>query len=148
MLRIFIILGIILTPAIVQSAEKFSATNTYITESRLWPTDDKSGYWMIEFSGVSQVTTGPIDTMAVECHGAGFWGASGLDGNGICLHGVGDDTFILRFDTNSPNNTWRILSGTGKYSELTGNGVATTEKLPGNRRISTLEGEVSLSHSE
>lgn len=144
MLKILIVLGITLSPAIGQAAEKFTATNTYVTESKAWPTGEKSGYWMVKFTGVSQVTAGPIDTMAVECHGAGFWGASGLDGNGICVHGVGDDTFILRFDTNSPKNTWQILTGTGKYLGLTGSGTATTKKLPGNRRISKLDGEVSL----
>jgi len=144
MLKILIILGTTLSPAIGQAAEKFTATNTYVTESRAWPTGEKAGYWMGKFTGVSQVTAGPINTMAVECHGAGFWGASSLEVDGICIHGDGDDTFILRFETNSPANTWQILTGTGKYLGLTGSGTATTEKLPGNRRISKLEGEVIL----
>ncbi len=131
-----------LTPVTVLAADAFKATNTYVTETQAWPVDEASGYWMVAFEGVSQVIEGPIDTMAVECHGAGFWGPEGLNGNGICLHGEGDDTFILRFDNKPSGNTWEILSGTGKYQGLSGNGTAVTERLPGNRRISKLVGEV------
>jgi len=148
MFRILIVSGLLLTPFMAQSAENFTATNTYVTESKVWPTGEKAGYWIVKFSGVSQVTEGPVDTSAVECHGAGFWGASGANGSGICIHGTGDDTFILRFDTGSPENTWQILSGTGKYSGLTGKGTAATEKLPGNRRISKLVGKVSRGNQD
>ena len=138
----FIMLAI--APIAAQAEDKFKATNVYVSESKAWPIDQSTGYWMVEFHGVSQVSEGPIDTLAVECHGAGFWGAEGLDGNGICIHGEGDDTFMLRFDSKPDGNTWAILSGTGKYHSLTGSGTALTEALPGNRRISKLEGNVNL----
>jgi len=143
-MKTFIALVLTLAPMAAPAAEKFAATNTYVTESQTWPVDDTSGYWMVAFKGVSQVTEGPVETMAVQCNGAGFWGPDGLDGNGICVHGDGDDTFILRFDSQPGGNTWEILSGAGKYEGLTGAGTAVTEALPGNRRISRLTGEVSL----
>lgn len=133
-----------LVPMAASAAEKFEATNTYVTETQLWPVDESSGYWMVKFQGVSQVTEGPIESMAVECHGAGFWGSKGLAGNGICMHGDGEDTFILRFDTEPNGNTWQILSGSGRYQDLSGAGTAITEALPGNRRITKLVGDVTL----
>ncbi|KMW59090.1 hypothetical protein AIOL_004071 [Candidatus Rhodobacter oscarellae] len=140
----FIAIVLAMAPMAVHAGESFQATNTYVTESKAWPVDQATGYWMVAFEGVSQVTEGPIDTMRVECHGAGFWGPGGLDGGGICIHGEGDDTFILRFDSKPDGNTWTILSGTGKYQGLTGSGTAVTEALAGNRRISELVGDVSL----
>ncbi len=146
MIKPLIALGIALLPLAGASAEEFAATNTYVTETQTWPTGEKDGYWMVKFSGVSQVLAGPVETMAVECNGAGFWSAEGIVGNGICVHGSGEDTFVLRFDNKPGSNTWEILSGTGRYVTLTGSGTATTEKLPGNRRISLLGGEVSLAN--
>jgi len=140
------ILALALLPTVGLAAEKFTATNYYVTESHTWPTTQKTGYWMVRFTGVSQVSQGPVETLGVECNGAGFWGADGISGNGICVHGTGDDTFVLRWDTQpgATENTWRILGGTGKYENLQGQGTATTQRLPGNRRISRLEGEVQL----
>ena len=144
MIKPLIALGIVLLPVAAASAEEFAATNAYVTETKAWPITTKDGYWMVRFEGVSQVTKGPIETMAVECNGAGFWGAEGIVGNGICVHGSGEDTFILRWDADGPSRTWEILSGTGKYATLTGSGTATTKKLAGNRRISKLAGTVNL----
>lgn len=146
MIKPLIALGIALSPVAVASAEEFAATNTYVTETKTWPTGEKDGYWMVKFTGVSQIAKGPIETMAVECNGAGFWSAEGIVGTGICVHGSGEDTFVLRFDNKPGSNTWRILSGTGKYIGLTGSGTATTKKLPGNRRVSVLNGDVNLAN--
>ena len=142
----FIAILLSIAPMAAQAEENFKATNTYVTETKAWPVDQTTGYWMVAFKGISQVIEGPIDTMGVECHGAGFWGPEGLEGNGICVHGEGDDTFILRFDSQPSGNTWTILSGTGKYLGVSGAGTAVTEALPGNRRISRLAGKVTLSN--
>jgi hypothetical protein len=143
-MRTLCALGLALLPIAAQAADNFTATNTYVADTQTWPIDKNTGYWTVTFNGVSQVTEGPIDTMAVECHGAGFWGPEGIVGGGICLHGSGDDTFILRFDNAPDGNTWEIQSGSGKYKSLSGTGTAVTERLAGNRRISVLVGEVSL----
>ncbi|MEP1208437.1 MAG: hypothetical protein ABJM29_10615 [Rhizobiaceae bacterium] len=145
MMKHFVAILLAVAPMSAQAGEVFKATNTYVTETQAWPVDQKSGYWMVAFKGISQVTEGPVDTMGVECHGAGFWGDDGLKGNGICVHGEGDDKFTLRFETQPTGNSWTILSGTGKYKALTGAGTAVTEALPGNRRISKLVGEVTIS---
>ena len=146
MRKLLISLAICMAPTLVHAGEKFAATNYYVTETKAWPTQEKAGYWMVKFSGVSETTAGPVGTLPVECNGAGFWSKTGATGNGICIHGSGDDTFILRWDATpgSKPNSWKILSGKGKYKGLTGQGTAITEKLPGNRRISKLVGEVKL----
>ncbi len=127
----------------VSAGEKFTATNYYVTDTKTWLTGEKTGYWMAKFSGVSQVLQGPVDTLAVE---SGYWGAGGVSGNGICVHGTDEDTFVLRFEAREgvKANSWRILSGRGKYQGLVGEGTATTNKLPGNRRVSKLTGEMEI----
>ena len=146
MKKFMFILALAMAPSTVFAGEKFAATNYYVTESKTWPTGEKAGYWMVKFAGVSEVSQGPIDTLAVECNGAGYWGAGGVTGNGICVHGTGDDTFVLHWqaDKGAKANAWKILSGKGNFKGLTGQGTATSKKLPGNRRISKLEGEVEL----
>ena len=146
-LRSILALALLASTASAASAgEKFAATNYYVTETKTWSTGEKTGYWMAKFTGVSQVSQGPVDTLSVECNGAGYWGTGGVSGNGICVHGTGDDTFVLRFDVRegAKDNSWTILSGSGKYQGLVGSGTATTEKLPGNRRISKLIGELEF----
>ena len=115
MKRHLFIMALALAPTTVLAGEKLVATNYYVTETQTWPTAEKAGYWMVNFQGVSEVSQGPLDTLAIECNGAGFWSAGGLSGNGICVHGSGDDTFVLRWDVKkgSKVNSWRILSGKG-----------------------------------
>ena len=133
---IFALTATVLMTVGVEAGEKFVAM----------PINEKSGYWIVKFEGISNVSSGPVDTMAVSCDGAGFWGADGVKGQGICVHGAGDDTFTLRWEAapGAVENQWQILSGKGKYLNLTGQGVAKTQKLPGNRRITSLEGELEL----
>ncbi len=133
-------------PVQANAAEKFVATNFYVTNTKASSIDDNSGYWVVTFEGISKVSAGPIDTMAVTCDGSGFWNAKGTSGQGICVHGVGEDTFTLRWEAEpgAGENKWQILAGKGKYLNITGQGIVTTQKLPGNRRISTLQGEVEL----
>ncbi len=146
MRKLLITLAICMAPTLAHAGEKFAATNYYVTETKAWPAGEKAGYWMVKFSGVSETTAGPVSTLSVECNGAGFWGRDGVSGTGICVHGTGDDTFILRWQANPGGkaNNWTILSGKGKYKGIAGAGTATTKKLPGNRRISKLIGEVEL----
>ncbi|NNF79761.1 MAG: hypothetical protein HKN05_17190 [Rhizobiales bacterium] len=146
MRKVLITLAICLAPTLVHAGENFAATNYYVTETKAWPTGEKAGYWMVKFSGVSETSAGPIATLPVECHGAGFWSKEGVGGDGICTHGSGDDTFILRWEAipGAKSNNWKILSGKGKYAGITGKGAANTKKLTGNRRISKLVGEVEL----
>ena len=128
------------------AAETFTATNYYVTSTEALPIDKKSGHWSLTFDGISEVSAGPVDTMAVTCRGSGFWSAKGVSGQGYCVHGSGDDTFTLRWEAvaGASENRWQVLAGTGKYSTLKGQGIAKTQKLAGNRRITTLQGEVTL----
>ena len=146
MRKFLVVLAICLNSSLALAGEKFAATNYYVTETKAWPTGEKAGYWMVKFSGISETTAGPIASLPVECHGAGFWGKASVSGNGICVHGSGNDTFIVRWEAipGGKSNTWKIQAGKGKYAGITGEGTATTKKLPGNRRISKLAGEVTL----
>ena len=77
MKKLLLILAMGLTPTATLASERMAATNYYVTETKTWPTAEGAGYWMVEFTGISQVTKGPLDTAAIECNGAGFWGAEG-----------------------------------------------------------------------
>lgn len=139
---IFTITATVLMAVGADAGEKFVATNYYVTKTNAMPIDEKSGFWIAKFEGISNVSSGPVDTMAVSCDGAGFWDINGVSGQGICVHGTDDDTFTLRWEAlpGAVENQWEILSGKGKYLNLTGQGIAKTQKLSGNRRITTLEG--------
>jgi hypothetical protein len=89
---------------------------------------------------------GPLGTGPSECHGAGFWDENGSWGEGICVHGDGDDTRTVHWkrDKGQKVGQWTNLLGTGKFAGITGGGSYTTTSLPGNRHISEWDGEVTL----
>ncbi len=142
----WLVLSLALLPSTALAGEKVAGTNYYVTEALTVPFDETSGYWRVDFSGVGEVTEGPLETSAVTCHGAGYWDEKGPYGDGVCIFGVGEDTFIWRFEAKqgSKANRWAIVGATGKYAGITGSGTATTQRLPGKRRITHWEGEIEL----
>lgn len=146
MKHVFPMLALVLAPASALAAEKVVLTNYYVTDTRTYPTGEKTGYWEVTFTGISEATAGPLDTMPIECHGAGYWGAEGPWGDGMCVSGAGDDLIFWLWEApkGGEANTWEIVGGTGKYAGITGAGTARSETLSPNRRVSYLEGEVSL----
>jgi hypothetical protein len=137
---------LLLFPFTAFAGEKVKGTNFYVTDVQNWETGDGTGYWIFHGEGVSNSMEGPLGTNALECHGAGFWDKEGSWGEGICVHGAGDDTRISSWKRGKGEKVgqWKILSGTGKYVGMTGQGSYTPTSLPGNRHMSEWEGEITL----
>ena len=147
MQRLMLFLVLLLIPLTAIAGEKVSGTDFYVVDEQSWETGDGSGYWMWHGKGVSQIHEGPLETVAVECHGAGFWDNDGSWGEGICVNGAGDDTRMLHWKTEKSQKMmgqWKILSGTGKYAGITGGGTYKDQNLPGGRSLTEWEGEVTL----
>ncbi len=147
MQRLMLFLVLLLIPLTAIAGEKVSGTDFYVVDEQSWETGDGSGYWMWHGKGVSQIHEGPLETVAVECHGAGFWDNDGSWGEGICVNGAGDDTRMLHWKTEKSQKMmgqWKILSGTGKYAGITGGGTYKDQNLSGGRSLTEWEGEVTL----
>lgn len=148
MRHITLILAIFLFPLTAVAAEKVKGTNYMIVESQGWPTGNSAGYWMMNATGVTQYTLGPMGPGATECHGAGNWGADGNEGEGICVHTEADGTrtSLWKIGKGEAIGHWEIVSGTGKYVGITGQGTYKSMKLPNGRVISEFEGDITLAN--
>ncbi len=135
-----------LSPLSSMAGESVSGQNYLVLDNQAWPTGEQSGFYLFNGSGVSNVTNGPTETGAIECHGSGFWSPEGSRGEGICLHGAGDDTYTstYKIGLGASNGQWKILGGTGKYAGISGEGTYIPNPLPGNRAISNWQGEITL----
>lgn len=128
------------------AAEKVKGTNFYSVDQENWQTGEKSGYWMWHGRGVSRSLEGPLETTTVECHAAGFWDAEGSWGEGICVHTSGEDTFTShsKRDKGQELGQWKMLSGTGQFAGLSGQGTYKLKQLSETAAMSDWEGEVTL----
>ena len=136
---------VLIYPPLALAGEQIEGTNYYIDRGKQWSTGDQSGYWISDNKGVSDITTGPLEPVAVECHGGGFWDAGGVWGEGICIYGEGDDTYIMAFQLQKgQDSTWRFVHGSGKYAGITGSGTFNTSRLGASRRVTHWKGEVEL----
>ena len=126
--------------------EKVAGTNYFVGETKSFPTGEKTGYFINHSPGISRSTTGPLGTVPIDCHGAGYWDETGAGANGICLAGGGDDTWTLSWERAKGTNdgTWKIISGKGKFAGMTGQGTYSNTTVSANRSISDWEGEVTL----
>jgi len=131
-------------PAI--AGEKVTGTNYMVVDQQSWKTGDKTGYWMMHATGVSETVGGNLGRSAVECHGAGYWGAGGPWGEGICVHGTGDDTRTSTWKRGKGQEpgVWKFIGGTGKFKGITGEGTYMPTNLPGKRIVSDWKGEINL----
>ena len=128
------------------AGEKVKGTNFFNVDQENWQTEEKAGYWIWHGRGVSHSLEGPLETTSLECHGAGFWDAEGSWGEGICLASSGEDTRTSRWkrDKGQEFGQWEILSGTGKYAGITGQGTYKSTRLSDTSSMSEWEGEVTL----
>ncbi len=146
MKRLMMFLVLLLFPLTAIAGEKVSGTDFYVVDEQNWETGDGSGYWMWHGKGVSQVREGPLETTAVECHGAGFWDKDGSWGEGICVDTAEDGTRTVQWkrDKGQEVGQWKVLSGTGKSAGITGGGTYKNQPSASGYSISTWEGEVTL----
>ena len=148
MLRSLLVSVVLFAPQSLTAAEKVSVTNYYVVNLEEVPAGEDV-FWKEDNYGTYTVDEGPIDAGFVRCVGSGFGGPSGINGGGVCVYGVDEDTFTMRWSVVSFGlNQWQIVSSTGKYSGMTGSGTTKTRvaskylALP--HRISDWEGEVTL----
>ncbi len=92
MKRLMLLMVLLFFPLTAIAGEKISGMNFFVVDDQSWETGDGAGYWIWHGTGVSQVNEGPLETDAIECHGAGFWDKDGSWGEGICVQTAGDDT--------------------------------------------------------
>jgi len=139
------------------AGEMISGTNNYVTEERTWKTGDVSGYYMYDSTGNFEAQSGTIPNGPVECHGAGFWTAEEINGEGICIFGEAPNRWTVAFvmdphnqfsaqtaETYRRRGTWTVVSGTGKYVGITGSGNFVTGPVVDGRKTTQWEGEVEL----
>ena len=144
-----LVLFLMLSPITSFAGDTAKGTNFLVLDNQSWPTGEKSGFYVFSGKGVTKAIEGPIETIAVECHGSGFWDQNGSRGEGICLHGTGDDTYTSSYkrEIGQSSGQWIIIegTGTGKYAGISGEGTYTSEQVPGGRLVSTWDGVISLS---
>jgi len=146
MKRFALYLVLALIPQTALAAEKVTGTDFFVVEQEDWETGDDAGFWIWHGKGVSQPHTGPLESEAIDCHGAGFWDDDKYWGEGICVHGEGDDTRTSSWKKakGEERGQWKILTGTGKYEGMTGQGTYKSTPLAGDYQVSEVEGEITM----
>ena len=135
------------------AGERVSATNFYVVKQEQIPAGNGSVFWTEDNVGTFTVKEGPIDPGFARCIGSGFGGPGGVEGDGICVYGEGEDTFTMKWKiVGVGSNEWKIVTATGKYAGMTGSGTTKTRvdakflKLA--HRISDWEGEINLPNQD
>ncbi len=91
---------------------------------------DDGGFYYQDSESYTEVLEGPFEDGPSRCLGSGFYFEDGTnDIGGICIYGVGTDTFTIKWIAGAQGaaNTWTVVSGTGKYDGMTGEGIATNQ---------------------
>ncbi len=143
-LAIFFALLLVSHPAF--AGEKVKGTNFLVVDQQTWQTGEGSGYWMYQGKGVQQTLEGLPGAGPLECSGAGYWDKEGSWGEGISVYGAGENTRVTSWkqDKGQKAGKWKILSGTGTYAGMTGDGTYVSTSLAGGRSMSEWEGEIEL----
>lgn len=126
---VFGLVGIGLLSATCAAAqEAIELNNIYpINEERFQLPD--SIYFTQDNLGYFEVIAGPFEEGPARCIGGGFGQQNGMNSiAGICIFGEGEDTFTMTWKAGEQGaaNRWIIVSGTGRYDGMTGQGIATT----------------------
>ena len=146
MKRLTLYLVLVLLPVTALAGEKVKGTDFFVVDEQSWKTGNNTGYWIWHGKGVSQPLSGPFESEVIECHGAGFWDKDDSWGEGICMHGSGDDTRTTGWkrDKGQKVGQWKILTGTGKFEGITGQGTYKPTPLARDYHVAEIEGEVTL----
>lgn len=145
-LACFVFAALIALP--VFAGERIAGTNSYVLNEEIWSLQTMN-YWRQDNYGTFTVTEGPIDPGFVQCIGAGFGEARGVRGEGICIFGIGEDTFTWAWQANPGEpNTWQVIDATGKYKGMRGEGTAisriASEFMARQHRVTSWQGEITL----
>ena len=146
MKRFALYLVLALIPQTALAAEKVKGTDFFVVDLQDWETGDNAGYWIWHGKGVSHPHAGPFESEIIDCHGAGFFDKDVSWGEGICIHGEGDDTRTSSWkrEKGQKMGQWKILSGTGKYQGTTGQGTYKPTSLAGDHQVTEMEGVITM----
>jgi len=142
----------ILFPLQLLASERVVGVNTYVRKVDSWPLDPGGSgamYWRQDHYGSFKMLEGPMGSGVAECIGAGFAGASGVRGDGICLYESSEGTFTMTWKAEPGEMTkWKIVSGTGKLEGIKGQGFTKSRVLSEYVALqhyeSIWEGEITL----
>lgn len=149
---LLILLAALLVPAAAPAAgERIAGANTYMLNEKQWRLGADSGFWILDNYGTYEVSEGPLEPGAVECHGSGYWDQNGVSGEGICIYGAAPDQHFWSWVSRPGGPTrWRIVHGTGRFAGATGEGVSSTRSASAGRimpvRITDWEGEIEMAN--
>ena len=131
MKTLMVFLVLLLLPLTAIAGEKVKGTTYFVVDQQGWQTGEGTGYWIWHGNGISQSVEGPLGTVPSECHGAGFWDENGSWGEGICIHGDGDDTRTVHWkrDKGQKVGQWTNVLGTGKFAGMTGGGAHILQRV-------------------
>lgn len=146
MKRAMLYLLLIVFPMTAFAGEKVKGTDFFVVEEQNWETGNDTGFWIWQGKGVSRPHSGPFESEPIQCYGSGFWDKDNSWGEGICLHGSGDDTRTTSWQKGKDEKVgrWKILIGTGKFEGATGQGTYKPVPLAGEFHLAEIEGEVTL----
>lgn len=146
MKRTMLILAMLVLPLSANAGEKVKGTNFFVVEEQNFATGEETGYWLWHGKGVTRKVEGPVESHAIDCHGAGFWDSDGAWGEGICVHTVGDDTFMDHWKNlkGQEGGEFKWMNGTGKFAGISGGGTFKTQQQLSGRLIVDWEGEMTL----
>ena len=80
--------------------------------------------------GGFEVVEGPFEDGPARCVGSGFGFKDGTNTiTGICIFGEGTDTFTISWKAGEQGapNSWEVVTGQGRYADMSGSGLATTD---------------------
>ena len=140
------------------AGDLIGGTNTYMAETRTWKTGEIAGYYIYDSTGTTIWETGPLENGPVECHGAGFWDATEVTGEGICIFGAPPHQWTVahrmppgsnrwehrKKDDYHRTGLWTVVHGTGRYVGLTGTGTFISKELVDGRKTTWFQGEVEF----
>lgn len=119
-----------LTGAIATAEEhRIELNNTYPLDEEMFILEDRI-FHAVDNDGWFEVVEGPFTDGPARCLGSGFSFKDGTNTiSGLCVFGSGEDTFTMswRAGQQGAANTWEIVMGTGRYTGMTGEGVASTD---------------------
>ena len=148
MSRLLAIILLLLSGSLALAQDRVSGENSYALREVKWTLND-GVYWQQENFGTYTVGEGPIAPGFVECIGAGFGGASGVRGEGICIFRNDEGSFTWTWQAiPGQMNNWQVAAGTGRYEGMTGSGTAKSkihsEFTAMAHRVTSWEGQIKL----
>jgi hypothetical protein len=120
--------GVMFVASAAGAQQRIELNNIYPMSQESFQLPD-SIFYTQDNQGYFEVIEGPFEEGPARCVGSGFGFQNGTNSiAGICIFGEGNDTFTMSWKAGEQGaaNTWIIAASTGRFSGMTGEGIATT----------------------